>query len=237
MNILIVEDDQFLAKNIIKQFHKYAPTNIIKHLSSYNDFLWESHYDIYDIILLDICLSEKPLDRSGLNILQHIRKTNTTIPIVVMSNIIQYSYLERAFEYWAQDYLIKPFRVRELQIRIQRWFHSYIFNEFYSSPKNLVYHQLEYSPSTNEFLYDNKKLELSKSSKYVLSLLLINKERLVTKQFLSEKIWWYSEKTENKNLRIKILRLKESIINLPLNSRIQTVRGEGYILQKIDKIK
>lgn len=59
MNILIVEDDQFLASKIIDEFQKSAPVNIIKHILSYNDFLTESSYCVYDIILLDICLGKE----------------------------------------------------------------------------------------------------------------------------------------------------------------------------------
>lgn len=232
MNILIVEDDQFLASKILHEFQKRAPVNVVKHISSYADFLRESNYRTYDIILLDIYLWEKNKEHNGLTILEHIRKNDTKIPIIIMSNMVQYSYLEKAFELWAHDYLIKPFRIRELQIRIQRWFHGYIFSEFFNYKKTLEYHDLQYIPASNEFLIQGEKIKLSKSNKYILSLFLINRESLLSQSFLIEKIWWYSENTENKNLRIKILRLKNSLKPYCLDSRIQTVHGEGYILEK-----
>jgi len=232
MNILIVEDDQFLAWKIIQQFEKNAPVNILRHISSYEEFLRESEYSLYDIILLDICLWAELNTQNGLVFLEHIRKKNIKIPIVIMSNIVGYSYLEKAFQLWAQDYLIKPFRIRELEIRIQRWFYSYIFHEFFSHPQILKYHDLEFLPSSNEFCVKGKKIEISKSNKYILSLLLINRGVLLSQKYLSEKIWGYSEWIEQKNLRIKILRLKQKLEPYQLNTRIKTIHGEGYILEK-----
>lgn len=232
MNILIVEDDQFLAEKIVLEFKKNAPINIIKYIDSYAAFLKEANTDIYDVILLDICLWDENFKNNGLAILEHIRKTNTKVPIIIMSNIIQYRYLEDSFRLWAQDYLIKPFRIRELQIRIQRWFHSYVFTEFFSYEKTLNYHEIAFIPSTNEFKIAWEKLDLTKSNKYLFSLFLINREKLLSQNFLSEKIWGYSEETSWKNLRIKILRLKQQLEKYSIGSWIHTIHGEGYLLEK-----
>jgi DNA-binding response OmpR family regulator len=161
-----------------------------------------------------------------------VRKKDKKIPIIIISNMVQYDYLEKAFQLWAHDYLMKPFRVRELQIRIQRWFHSYIFSEFFSYEKTLRYHELEYLPSSNEFFLEWEKIQLSKSSKHLLSLLLVNREQLLSQTFLAEKIWWYTESLHRKNLRIKVLRLKNTLKECGIDHRIKTVHGEWYILEK-----
>ncbi len=233
MNILIVEDDQLLAKSIINEFSRKTSTNILKHLSSYDDFLKESSYAIYDIILIDICLWGDLEANNGLDILKHIRQNDTQTPIIIMSNIIQYCYLEEAFRLGAHDYLIKPFRIRELQIRIQRWFHGHVFSEFFSHEKILMYEDLHFYVSSNEFMYKDTKITLSRSNKHLLRIFLIHKKQLLSPVFLREKIWWYSEQHTTKNLRIKILRLKKQLKAHNIDHWIQTVYGQGYILEKV----
>ncbi len=226
MNILIIEDDNLLSKSLENSFKKNSFANIINIISSYNDFLNNSNISCYDIILLDICLWQDNFH--GIDILKIIRKSNTTVPIIMMSAFNCYKILEDTFHHWAHDYIIKPFRNRELQIRIKRWFNNYLFNEYYSIKKILYYRDLEYRLWNCEFYFQNTKLNLSKWSKHVLLLLLINKEELVSNQYLSEKIW--GEHDEEKNIRIKILRLKKSLKLYNLSDWVKTVRGEGYML-------
>ncbi len=202
----------------------------MKTLHTYEQFLCESALGIYDIIILDIMLSED-IKRGWMQILEHIRKQNSKVPIIIMSNISDCEFLEQAFFLWAHDYIIKPFRIRELEIRVQRWFHNYVFQEYYSYEKYLEYHELVYYPAKNQFFYKWYMLNLSRSNKHMLSLFMIHRNRILTHEFLVEKIWWYSDDIEEKNLRIKVLRLKKQLKNISIDTWVQTIRWEWYILQ------
>lgn len=233
MNILIIEDDLYLASQIKKAFLSYSFANKIVHKESYNDFLHLSEsLSVFDTILLDINLWEDD-EKTGFHILSHIRKLDKKIPIIIISSHSEYSYLEEAFARGAHDYVIKPFRTRELQIRIERWFRNYIFSEYFSLHNTLEYHEITYDIRAYEFYYKEKKLWLSKGSKYLLSLMLIHREKLLSHDFLVEKIWWWSDKDYEKNLRIRIMRLKDQLKKSWIDSWIQTVRWEWYILKKI----
>ena len=97
MNILIIEDDRYLSDKIYETFSKSAPINQVKVLHSYEEFLSHANnFEVYDMVLLDIMLS-KDINKTGLHILEHIRKTNTHIPIIIMSSMSDYTYLEKAF--------------------------------------------------------------------------------------------------------------------------------------------
>ena len=128
--------------------------------------------------------------------------------------------------------MIKPFRARELQIRIERWFRNYVFSEYFSINKTLEYHEITYDISAYEFYNGDKEIVLSKSNKYLLSLFFIHREKLITQETLVEKIWWHSEKDYEKNLRIKIMRLKEQLKEAGVDSWIHTIRGEWYMFKK-----
>ena len=185
----------------------------------------------FDVILLDINLSDT-LEEEWFKILKYIRSFNTNIPVVIISSYNEYTYLERAFLAWANDYLIKPFRKRELQIRIRRWFYNAILSDYYTTPQNIVYWDLVYDISNYEFYFSWKSMKLSKSSKYILSILLTHKEKLVKHSYLIEKIWWFSELDCRKKLRIRIMRLKRQLDIYKCSAWIQSVHWEGFILKK-----
>jgi len=233
MNILIIEDDRYLASQIGEVFEKNILTNRIKIVHSYLDFLDElSQVDSYDIILTDIILSNEPW-KTGIDILKVIRKRNLKVPIVIISSLSSYESLENAFSVWANDYIIKPFRLRELEIRVSKWFHDYMFSMYFCLKKEISYQWLVYHISKSEFSFEWERIELTRSCKYLLSLFLIHPEELISERFLIEKIWWDYESFEwTKNPRINILRLKEKLKPLWLDTWIQNMRGEWYILRK-----
>lgn len=233
MNILIVEDDLFLATQIEKAFSSYNFSHRITHIESFPDFLqMVNPISSYDTVLLDINLWSDT-DKTWFDILSHIRKINEKIPIIIISSHCEYEFLEEAFAKGAHDYMIKPFRARELQIRIERWFRNYVFSEYFSINKTLEYHELTYDISAYEFYNGDKEIILSKSNKYLLSLFFIHREKLITQETLVEKIWGHSEKDYEKNLRIKIMRLKEQLKEVGVDGWIHTIRGEWYMFKKI----
>jgi len=232
MNILIIEDDEYFASQIKKTFLSQNFANRVTHICSFKQYVL-SAYTVasYDIVLLDVNLSEQN-DTEWFKILSDIRKRNTNIPVIIISSHCEYSFLEEAFNSWANDYIIKPFRTRELQIRIQRWFRNYVLSEYFTVHKTLKYHELLYDMSTYEFYIWWKKLSLWKGNKYILSLFLIHREDLVRQDYFIEKIWWHSERNYDKNLRIKIMRLRKKLEFFWCWNWIHTIRGEWYIFKK-----
>lgn len=231
MNVLIIEDDYGLASQIRKILQEKVISNRVKILSSYDAFLLEKvNLEIYDIILIDIFLWDK-LKRNGINIVEQIRNKWIKIPIIMISSFSDCDWIEKSFYYWANDYIIKPFRLKELVIRIEQWFKMYLSFHIHCEEK-LTYKWLEYSIQKNEFLFDGKTITLTKKNKYLLSLLLIHSEKIVTNTFLLEKIWG-DDFLKERNTRISVLRLKKALWEFWLNKWIHNIRGEGYMLRKI----
>lgn len=231
MNILIIEDDLFLARNIEKMFDKKVITNRIKIISNYNNFVRElSIINSYDIILVDIFLRPNE-EKTGIDFIKLVREKNKSIPVIVVSRADDLLYLEKAFSVWANDYITKPFRFRELEIRVFKWFSIYLYSDLHAT-ENLSYFWLEYCMRKNEFYYNWEVLELTKSNKYLLSLFLSNREVLLKENFLIEKIWWDISCIIERNLRVSILRLKRALEIYNLDSRICNIRGEWYMLKK-----
>ncbi len=126
MNILIIEDNVFLAKRIAKIFESKVITNRVRITHSFLGFLEElSIIRSYDIVLVDLKLAENAQELCGYKIIRAIREKKVTAPIVVVSSFADVDKLRLAFEYGASDYIIKPIRLRELEVRVLNWFRNY----------------------------------------------------------------------------------------------------------------
>lgn len=231
MNILIIEDDLFLARNLAKLFEKKLDVNRLKIISKFSEFCREFPIiNSYDIILVDILLG--PLEKkSWLDMIALIREKNKKIPIIVISGYDDLSYLEKAFFLWASDYIIKPFRLNELEIRVQKWLSLYFYPDL-SCYDELNYFWLKYNFSKNEFSYEWKILKLSKKAKYLLLLFLSEPEILLDENYLVEKIWGDVSYIIDRNLRVSIFRLKNMLKPYNLDLWINNVRWEWYIIKK-----
>lgn len=232
MNILIIEDDEFLARRIQQTFERTVITNRITVLYSYEEFI--SHIgDIsyYDIILTDIWLNCH-LKKNGIDIVKNIRSKWILTPVVMISAYNDISMIQEAFKYWANDYLVKPFRLQELEIRTLRWFNSYFSNLNIQKNEDKTYGEMTYSFDKNEFYYQNSLISLTKKQKFLLYLFFSQPESLLTESYLSGKIWWDIYEEKHRNLRVVILRLKKALKPIWIESWIYNVRWEWYIFRK-----
>ena len=229
MNILIIEDDIFLAKNLEKVFKKNKNFNRVKSIKSYDSFLKElfSIKD-YDIILVDIILWK---DNYWIEIVKNIRWKNIKVPIVIMSWINDLRMIKEAFDIWVNDYICKPFRLAELELRILKWFNDFLFTNKDFWNNFIKYDLLKYDFQKNIFYINNKKIILSKLNKYVLLLFISKSEILLSEIYLIEKIWWDPNLTD-RNLRVIISRLKASLKEYWIDWWIKNIRWEWYILEK-----
>ena len=230
MNILIVEDDLYFANRIKYFFEKLIVTNRITIVTNYLDFISElNKVNYYDIILTDIKI-QRNFDKTWIHIIEIIRNKKINIPIVVISCLWEISWLERAFFIWANDYLIKPFRLKELEIRVLRWFKIY-YTSLNLVDNKVFYKWLEYDLNSNQFYFNWNIIKLGKRSKYILSLFLSVPWKIITEMEFVERIWGGDYLDSKKNIRVNILRLKKSLKEISIDDWIENIRWEWYILK------
>ena len=230
MNILIIEDDVFLATKIAKVFSSKMMTHRVRIVESLQDFYNEaSMLDAYDLILTDLKLAPHEKDLSGYKIIQMVREHDKKISIVVMSGQSDIERLQRAFELGASDYIMKPVRLKELELRVLNWFQNYCPSNISFLGKVYQYADMMYDLEKNEFYFQGVPIPLTKNSKYILSLFFRNPERLLSDHFLIEKIWGDMQLSVQRNLRVSILRLKQSLQPFGLDRWIHNIHGEWYI--------
>ena len=232
MNILIIEDEVFLAEKIKQAFSNKVISNRIKMIHSYREFLHElSIIGSYDIVLVDIMLWESN-QKTGIDIVKTVREKDINIPIVIISSMSDCHRIKSWFDSGANDYIVKPFRIKELEIRVLRWFQTFFLSLYFGNDKTVEYKELLYNISENQFYYQGTPLMLTKKNKYILSILLSQPEKLIPNNYLIEKIWWDIYMIVERNLRVSIHRLKSELKEYECHNWIQNIRWEWYMLKK-----
>ena len=233
MNILIIEDDTILASHIARTFYRCVITHRIDVISSIDEFTLKKRIlHIYDIILVDLILIGWSIDVTwGYEIISTIHTLHPKMPIIVISGVADVEVLRLAFSYGASDYIIKPFRLAELQVRVENWYSRYY--PYCDPTTDIGVWGIRYELGKNEFFKWDQKIPLSRMNKYLLSLFLIEQNKVITHEFLREKIWGDYDLTRERNTRILIMRLRCVLKEFHIDHWITTSPWEGYIFQPV----
>jgi DNA-binding response OmpR family regulator len=193
MNMLVIEDDVMLAQKIGELFEAKVLTNRIKIAHTFEQFMDEfALLPTYDIVLTDLKLSPKEMNDdqfSGFKIIKLVREQNPLIPIIVISGHAELDRLRYAFELGANDYLIKPVRLKELELRIINWFQKFYLAANPSAGNLHYYQDLSFDVQKNEFYYRGEYIPLTKQSRVILGIFFSQPERILSESFMIDKIW------------------------------------------------
>ena len=180
VQILLVEDEFRLAEILKKQFEAHGFDVEIASDGYIGKQLVESKN--YNLIILDINL---PLI-NGYDLCREIRKTNSRIPIIMLTALGTADNKVNGFDVGADDYVLKPFDFRELLARV-----NVFLRRSESSPKaeSLRIADLEMELNTKTVTRGIKKIELTAKESLLLETFLKNKEKLLTREFIIEQVW------------------------------------------------
>lgn len=222
-NILMVEDDStiaFAVKYAVEQegFNLDIAENIENARKIVNS-------KEYDLILLDVMLP----DGSGYEFLKQLREHDEDTPVIFLTACDEEVNIVMGLDIGADDYITKPFRVRELISRInailRRKGKSQNENKKIIKFKNLSIHTLEARVFKN-----NEEIFLTSAEYKLLLILIQNKNIVLSRAQILEKLWDITYDFINDNtLSVYIKRLREKIEDDSSNPKyIITVRGIGY---------
>ncbi len=222
MKILIIEDEYSLADAISETLKKENfMTNIITDGEEGEN---EALTGIYDLILLDIMLPNK----DGFKILDSLQKAKIETPVIILTAKSEIYDKLNGLENGADDYITKPFHIKELVARIKVVLKRKTDVNDLSIIKyedlSLNLRNGKISCRNNEITINGKELEL-------LEILMINKNQAVSREILADKIWGYNCDAEYNNVEVYISFLRKKLKLLKSKVEIKTVRGIGYILE------
>ena len=221
-NILMVEDDSTIAFAV-----KYAVEQESFNLDIASDLNQAREIvstKVYDLILLDVMLP----DGNGYEFLKDLRKHDEDTPVIFLSACDEEVNIVMGLDIGADDYITKPFRVRELISRINailRRKGKIQDNKKIIKFKNISIHTLEARVSKND-----EEIILTSAEYKLLLILIQNKNVVLTRAQILEKLWDVTYDFVNDNtLSVYIKRLREKIEEDSSKPEyILTVRGVGY---------
>jgi two-component system, OmpR family, copper resistance phosphate regulon response regulator CusR len=178
--ILIVEDEQRLAEILKKQLEDLGFKVEIAHDGYLGKQMVQNNE--YNLIILDINL---PL-LNGYDLCKEIRKTNSKIPIIMLTALGTSDNKLMGFEAGADDYVLKPFDFRELLARVNVFLRR---SDTTNMPEKLKIADLEMDLTTKSVIRAEKKIELTAKESSLLETFLKNKEKLLTREFIIEHVW------------------------------------------------
>ncbi|MGC8595648.1 MAG: response regulator transcription factor [Candidatus Kryptoniota bacterium] len=224
MRILLVEDDQSLQRTLKKLF-------ITQHFAvdvtaNGKEAIFLAKTNDYDIVVLDLMLP----DISGFEVCTELRKGSVNVPILMLTALDEVDNRIRGLDTGADDYLPKPFHAGELLARIRA------LHRRQSEDKHPVLSaaDLILDPVSLTVKRGGRRIELTSKEFALLNYLMENKNRILTREQISEHVWDinFDPRSNVIDAFIKLLRKKiDEGFELKL---IRTVRGAGYTLSEGD---
>lgn len=178
----------------------------------------------FDLILLDLMLPE--ID--GLEVCKQIRRNEETSDIPVMMITAKGEEFDKVLglELGADDYITKPFSIRELMARVK----ALLRRSNFKKEENIIkFGDVVVNFKTREVIKEAQNVELTLKEFELLKLLIKNKGNILTRELLLDKIWGYEYIGETRTVDVHIRHLRKKIESDDKNPQyIQTIRGVGY---------
>lgn len=226
--ILIVEDEDKIARFVELEL-KHEGYEVGK-CSNGREGLEEAENGNYDLMLLDIMLPEL----NGFEVLRRLRRVSA-LPVILLTAKDEVMDKVAGLDGGADDYITKPFAIEELLARIRLVLKkaarfSQVEKEEISPC--LTYEKLELDDRRYEVYYDHEKIELTNREFELLKLLLQNKNIVMTRDVLLNKVCGYDYMGETNVIDVYIRYLRSKIDEKFGIKMIQTVRGVGYVIRE-----
>lgn len=223
MRILIAEDDENLAAAVVfalKTLNNFAADRVADGRAA-DRALRDS---VFDVVLLDLTLPK--LD--GFEVLRRLRARNALVPVLVISGRASDDDKVRAFDMGADDYLVKPFSVRELEARVRA-----LLRRSRGATSERIYRAgLCFDAVSGTAMLDGRPLPLSVREAAVLEILLRDFGRVVRKERLIEQLYSYDDSPGINAIEVFIHRLRKKLSVSPVT--VKTFHGIGYQLDHRD---
>ena len=221
-NILIIEDEAKIARFVELELSHEG--YVCDKAEDGRKGLEMAESGAYDLVLLDIMLPEL----NGLEVLRRLRKTSD-VPVIVLTARDAVMDKVSGLDMGADDYVTKPFAIEELLARIRLALRRGGASK--TKEDLLVCGPLSLSVPRHEVRWDGSEIDLTSREFSLLQTLLENKNVVLSRDSLLEKVWGYDYMGETNVVDVYVRYLRSKIDNVYGQSLIQTVRGVGYVIR------
>lgn len=177
--------------------------------------MFEHHFDLF---LLDVNVPSL----NGFKLLAKVRQQGTTTPAIFLTSLNSLEDLEEGYESGCDDYVRKPFALKELLFRIE----TIVKREFFHSPKSTlsIAEGIAFDTHTNTLMVNNHPVQLQNKEAKLLKLFLQKQGEIITHESIMSHLWEYDELGSDDTLRTYIKNLRKIIGK----ERIVSLKKLGY---------
>ena len=225
--ILIIDDEENIVE--LLQFNLETSDYIVDYSYDGFDGFLKVKENKPDLILLDWMLP----NISGIDVLKKIRddKDLKNTPVIMLTAKNMEADKVEGLVGGADDYITKPFSVKELLARISSVLRRYNINST-REEEILTVKDITLDLIKHEVIKNGEKLDLTLKEFDLLKILLQNKGKVLSRNFLLDKIWGYEFYGETRTVDVHIRYLRKKIENPDSNEKyIETIRGIGYKIE------
>jgi two-component system, OmpR family, copper resistance phosphate regulon response regulator CusR len=180
--------------------------------------------EVYDLIILDVMLP----DIDGWRILQSLRDTGSTVPVLFLTARASVEDRVKGLELGADDYLVKPFAFAELLARVRT-----LLRRSASAPleTSLTVADLELDLMRRRVKRAGQRIALTAKEFALLELLIRHRDEVLPRSLIASQVWGMNFDSHSNVIDVAIRRLRAKIDDAFEPKLIQTVRGMGYMLE------
>lgn len=219
MNILLIEDDSVLADGLTHTLSRCGYTVTGATSGAYAEHLLKAQD--FDLVVLDLGLP----DMDGLELLRKFRNKKLPVPIMILTARDDLNDRIEGIRQGADDYMTKPFELRELEARL----HALIRRCYGGFSNSIEIGRLTLDTGNHQVMAQGQLLALSAREAALLEILMMQAGKVVSKDRIAQRLSAEGDALADNAIEVYIHRLRKRIE--PYDVVIRTIRGLGYLLE------
>ena len=223
MRILLIEDDD-QVRAAIRRALLLGSYEVLEAPTG-EEGLLRAQSDVPDSIILDLGLP----DINGMDVCRTLRASGNRTPILMLTARDAVEDRVDGLEAGADDYLVKPYDVRELQARLRAIMRRHLNG---GDGSVLQFAELELDPDAHGARIGDRVVDLTRTEYQLLELLMLNPRRVLSSELIYDRVWGYDFGPSGNALRVYIGYLRRKLEDGGERRLIQTVHGVGYVLRE-----
>jgi two-component system, OmpR family, response regulator MprA len=224
MRVLVIEDDD-AVRAAVRRALLLGGYEVLLAENGERGLL-SAQSDVPDAIILDLGLP----DIDGMRVCRTLRELGNRTPILMLTARDAIDDRVEGLEAGADDYLVKPYDVRELQARLRAIMRRHVQNG--GDGRVLKFAELELDPDLHGARVGDRPIELTRTEYQLLELLMLNPRRVLSSELIYDRVWGYDFGRSGNALRVYIGYLRRKLEEDGGRRLIQTVHGVGYVLRE-----
>jgi two-component system response regulator MprA len=223
MRILVIEDDD-AVRAAVRRALLLSGYDVLQAPTG-EEGLLRAQQDVPDAIVLDLGLP----DIDGLEVTRTLRRSGNRTPILMLTARAAIEDRVDGLEAGADDYLVKPYDVRELEARLKAIMRRHIDG---ADGRLLRFAELELDADAHAARVDGREIELTRTEYQLLELFMLNQRRVLSSELIYDRVWGYDFGPSGNALRVYIGYLRRKLEADGGRRLIHTVHGVGYVLRE-----